>query len=72
MRSAVKKKAPPIPSLAERISALKEEVESELDRLSEANRPSTVPGPWVKQNLMAKAGGNAFEAYLLAVKEFPQ
>jgi hypothetical protein len=68
MKNAAKK-APPAPSLAERIIALKEEVEAELDRLAEARRPPSVPGPWMKQNWMGKGGGNAFEAYLAAVRE---
>jgi hypothetical protein len=66
MRSAVKK-IPHIPTLAERIKALREEVEKELDRLAEEKRPASVPGPW-----MARGGGNLFEAYLIAVKDFPQ
>jgi hypothetical protein len=69
MKSAAAKKAPPIPTLAERIVALRAEVEAELDRLSEANRPPSIPGPWIKQNWMGKGGGNVFEAYLAAVRE---
>jgi hypothetical protein len=70
--SAAKKVPPPIRSLADRITALKEEVEDELSRLAEEKRPAGVPGPWLRQNWMARAGGNPFEAYLVAVKEFPQ
>ena len=33
---------------------------------------AAVPGPWMRQNRMARAGGHPFEAYLVAVKEFPQ
>jgi len=69
MKSA--KKAAPIPTLAERIEALKEEVEEALTALSEERRPASVPGPWIRQNWMARGGGNVFEAYLAAIKEFP-
>jgi hypothetical protein len=68
MKSAAKK-APSLPTLAERIVALREEVEAELDRLSELNRPPSIPGPWIRQNWMGKGGGNVFEAYLAAVRE---
>lgn len=61
-----------IPSLAERIQQLKEEVEDELDRLAEEKRPPSIPGPWLRGNWLAKAGGNPFVAYLIAVAEFPQ
>jgi len=49
-------------SLAERIEAIKEEAERGLDRLAEERRPESVPAPWIRQNWMAKAGGNEFEA----------
>lgn len=72
MPATAKRKPNPVPTLAERIGALKEEIEAELDRLAEERRPPSVPGPWMRQNWMAKAGGNVFEAYLIAVREFPQ
>jgi hypothetical protein len=50
------------------VEALKEEVDAELDRLADLHRPSNVPAPWLRLNWMAKAGGNMFEAYLMAVK----
>jgi len=53
------------PTLADRIKAIKDEAESELDRLAEELRPSNVPGPSLRQMWMAKAGNNVFEAYLL-------
>jgi hypothetical protein len=55
-RSAAKKLS--IPTLAERVEALKEEVDAELDRLADLHRPSNVPAPWLRLNWMAKAGGN--------------
>lgn len=55
-----------IPTLAERITALKEEAEDALDRLSETHRPPGVPGPQLKRMWLAKAAGNQFEAYLIA------
>jgi hypothetical protein len=85
-RTAVK--APPIPTLAERIAALREEVEAELDRLAELHRPKgewkdtaivgvkdlvgAVPAEDIRLGWMAKGGGHVFEAYLSAIKEFPQ
>ncbi|PWT79340.1 MAG: hypothetical protein C5B58_13665 [Acidobacteria bacterium] len=76
MRSSLAKKAPPIPSLAQRIEALKEEVEEALSALAEEHRPKredgAVPAGVIRQLWMARAGGNVFEAYLIAVKEFPQ
>jgi hypothetical protein len=72
MTATAKRKSDPIPTLAERVEALKEEVEAELDRLAELHRPPSIPGPWIRQNWMGKGGGNVFEAYLAAVREFPQ
>jgi len=66
-RSVVKKLS--IPTLVERVEALKEEVSDALTALADLHRPSNVPGPWLRQNWIAKAGGNVFEAYLVAMKE---
>jgi hypothetical protein len=66
MPAAAKRK---IPTLAERIQALKEEIDGELDRLAEQNRPANIPAPWLKQNWLGKANGNAFEALLIAARE---
>jgi hypothetical protein len=60
---------PSIPTLAERIEALREEVSAELDRLAEERRPPSIPGPWMRTNWMARGGGNVFEAYLAATKD---
>jgi len=72
MKTAAKK-ASPIPSLAERVEALKEEVEEALNALAEERRPKgegrAVPAGAMRQLWMAKAGGNMFEAYLIAVKQ---
>ena len=70
--TAAKRKAEPVPTLAERIEALREEIDEELTRLSEEKRPWNVPGPCVRQGWMARGGGSVFEAYLAAIKEFPQ
>jgi hypothetical protein len=67
--TAAANRKPSIPTLAERIEALREEVNAELDRLAEERRPPSIPGPWMRQNWMAKGGGNVFEAYLAAIKE---
>ena len=67
--TAAKKLKLSVPSLADRIEALREEVSDALSALAELHRPSSVPGPWLRQNWVAKAAGNVFEAYLLAVKE---
>jgi hypothetical protein len=68
MTEAAKQK-PSISTLAERIEALREEVSAVLDRLAEERRPPSIPGPWMRQNWMAKGGGNVFEAYLAATKD---
>jgi hypothetical protein len=61
-----------IPTLAQRVEALKEECEDELTRLSELHRPSGVPGPWMRRNWLGKANGSVFEALLIAMKEIGQ
>jgi len=58
-----------IPSLAERIESLEDEVDNALDHLAETHRPSNVPAPVLRRMWEAKAGGNLFHAYLIAVKE---
>ena len=58
-----------IPTLAERIEALEDEVDDALDRLSEQTRPSNVPAGVMRRMWEAKAAGNIFYAYLIAVKE---
>jgi hypothetical protein len=57
------------PTLAERVKALEEEVDAELDRLAEAHRPENVPAPALRLMWTAKAMGNIFVAYQVAVKE---
>lgn len=66
MKAVQKRK---IPTLAERIAALKEESDEALDKLAEEMRPPNVPGPALRQMWMAKAGGNVFDAYLIASRE---
>src|SRR5262249_10279986 len=66
MKAAQKRK---IPTLAERIAALEEESDEALDKLAEEMRPPNVPGPALRQMWMAKAGGNVFDAYLIASRE---
>ena len=51
-------------TLADRIKAVQEEAEAELDRLSEAMRPSNIPAPSLRQMWLARAGGDVLEAYL--------
>ena len=53
------------PTLADRIKAVEDEAEAELDRLAEEMRPPNVPGPSLRQMWLAKAGGNTLKAYLL-------
>ena len=67
MKSATKKLT--IPSLADRIEAIKEEASAALDHLSELHRPPSVPAGWLRQNWLARGGGSIFEAYLAAAKE---
>jgi hypothetical protein len=73
--SSTAKKAAPIPTLAERIEAFKEEVEEALSALAEEHRPKredgAVPAGTMRQLWMARAGGNVFEGYLVAKREFP-
>jgi hypothetical protein len=51
------------------IEAWREKLDDALSALAEARRPPSIPGPWLKQNWMAKAGGNTFEAYIGARRE---
>jgi hypothetical protein len=55
-------------TLAEQIESLKPKLGPELERLSELARPPTVPAPWLVANWIARAGGNEFEALLIADK----
>jgi hypothetical protein len=66
MKTAKKYKAP---TLAERIETLEKEIDSELDRVAEAHRPPTVPATTLRRMWEAKAAGNLFHAYLVAVRE---
>ena len=56
-------------TLAERIKAVQEEAESELDRLSEEMRPTNIPGPSLRQMWLARAGGDVLEAYLSVMEK---
>jgi len=56
-------------SLAERIEKLRAECDAFLDSEAEKVRHSSIPAPTIRQLWMAKAGGNLFEATLLASKE---
>ena len=58
-----------IPTLAERIEALEEEIDGALDHLAETHRPPNVPAGVMRRMWEAKAAGNVFYAYLIAVKE---
>jgi hypothetical protein len=58
-----------IPTLAERIEALEDEVDLALDNLAEQTRPPNVPAGAMRRMWEAKAAGNLFHAYLVAVKE---
>jgi len=65
-----KKKVAKKPSLAERVKALREECDAELDRLAEELRPKNERGaiPAVSLRAMWVARGrNAFDSYLIAV-----
>jgi hypothetical protein len=57
------------PTLAERVEALETEVDAELDKIAEKHRPSNVPATTLRRMWEAKAAGNLFQAYLVAVKE---
>ena len=57
------------PSLADRIKAIEDETDAELDRLAEELRPSNVPGPSIRQIWLAKTGGNVLKAYLLVMEK---
>jgi hypothetical protein len=59
----------PAMTLAERITALEEEVNAELDRLAEERRPANVPAGVIRLMWLGKGGGNSFYAYLAAAKE---
>jgi hypothetical protein len=70
----MKKQKPKKPaSLAERIEAIKDEADKELDRLAELRRPTgagAVPAGVIRQLWEARAGaGNVVEACLIALKE---
>jgi hypothetical protein len=60
-------------TLEERIIAMEEEIDAALDRLAEARRNkeegSAVPGGAIRRMWEAKAAGNLFHAYLVAMKE---
>jgi hypothetical protein len=58
-----------IPTLAERIEALEDEVDQALDDLAEQTRPPNVPAGAMRRMWEAKAAGNLFHAYLVAIKE---
>jgi len=62
-----------IPTLAERIEALEEEVDEALDALAEERRPKgegrALPADSVRRMWEAKAAGNLFHAWLIACKE---
>jgi hypothetical protein len=58
-----------IPTLAERIEALENEVDQALDDLAEQTRPPNVPAGAMRRMWEAKAAGNLFHAYLVAIKE---
>ena len=70
MRHTAKKKVDIVPSLAERITALEEEVDQELDRLAEEVRPkdehAAIPAGTIRRMWEARAAGNLFHAYLVA------
>jgi FAD/FMN-containing dehydrogenase len=57
----------------EAIEAWKTKLSEALDALAEARRHPSIPGPWLKQNWMARAGGNVggnvFDAYIVARRE---
>jgi hypothetical protein len=57
------------PTLAERIKAVEEEADAELDILAEQMRPSNIPGPSLRQMWLARAGGNVLEAYLSVMEK---
>ena len=63
------KKPLSVPTLSERINALEEEVDAALDHLAETHRPHNVPAPVLRRMWEAKAAGNIFYSYLIAVKE---
>jgi len=57
------------PTLADRIKAIEDETDAELDRLAEELRPSNVPEPSIRQIWFAKTGGNVLKAYLLVMEK---
>jgi hypothetical protein len=67
MKPATKKLS--IPTLAERIEAMEDEVDQALDALAEQTRPPSVPAGVMRRMWQAKAAGNIFHAYLVAIKE---
>jgi hypothetical protein len=60
-------------TLEERIVAMEEEIDEALDRLAEERRNkdegSAVPGGAIRRMWEAKAAGNLFHAYLIAMQE---
>ena len=58
-----------IPTLAERIEALEDEVDQALDDLAQQTRPQNVPAGVMRRMWEAKAAGNLFHGYLIAAKE---
>jgi len=63
------KKKPKKQSLADRVKALRDECDAELDRLAEAGRPSSIPACSIRAMWMARGAGHIFDAYLVAVGE---
>jgi len=64
-----KKQAKKRNDLAERLEAIREEADKELDRLAEERRPESVPAGWMRLNWLARANGNIYEACLAAIRE---
>jgi len=69
-KKIIRSPVPGIPTFAERIEALREDVEDEVNRRAEEKRPPSVPAGWMRQHWMARTG-NIFDAYLESLKEFP-
>ena len=69
--TAAAKRKPPIPTLAERVEALLEELDEALDALAEERRPKGecgVPQPTIRRMMDAR-GGCPCRSYLAAIKE---
>jgi len=62
------------PSLAERVEALEKEIDAELDRMAEEQRPKgegcALPADSMRRMWLARAGGNLFHALLVAKGKF--